>query len=436
MNTSLSMPAWQVLLVDDDPDVHEITQLVLMDLTFSGRKIQFHSVYSGEECKAHLAAHPDTALVLLDVVMETDDAGLATVRYIREQLRNADLQIVLRTGHPGLAPEREVITGYEINGYFLKTELTAQKLTSVVIGGLRTYQYVKALQQANALQPEGRPLAAHHAPDLSSAAAASDAGVEAAIEQSLRSGQYRLQAVSQFDLGCAAIAAIALLPEWPVPDGWMPHTEIAGSIRRPALITEINAALLRRACEFAQAWHADPQAAMSGPSRVSVPILLPQVAGAEVSALLALPELLRQYLRETGQPGNVLDLQLPITMLGTATEAARLACARIQEQGASVTLADVGNTPISLANLQRLLPDRLQIPLGYVRNVAADAKRAAIARAVIALAHTLGMQVLANGLASTDELQFFKWEGCDHGQGDVLGAAWETTEWMKAVTRK
>ena len=436
MNTSLSVPPWQVLLVDDDPDVHEITQLVLADLTFSGRGIQFHSAYSGEECKAYLAAHPDTALVLLDVVMETDDAGLETVRYIREQLRNADLQIVLRTGHPGMAPEREVITGYEINGYFLKTELTAQKLTSVVIGGLRTYQYVKALQQANALQPEGGLPAARPLPDLASAAPSGGPGVEDAVEESLRGGQYRLQAVSQFDLSSAAIAAIALLPEWPVARGWMPHTEIACRIRRPGLITEINAALLRRACELAQAWHTDPQAAVSSPTRVSVPILLPQVAGAEESALLALPELLRQSLRETGQPGNQLDLQLPGILLGTATEAARLACARIQEQGASVTLADVGNTPISLANLQRLLPDRLQIPLGYVRNVATDARRAAIARAVIALAHTLGMQVLANGLASTDELQFFKWEGCDHGQGDVLGTAWETTAWMKAAARK
>ncbi len=436
MNTSLSMPAWKVLLADDDPDVHEITQLVLMDLTFSGRKVQLHSVYSGAQCNAYLSAHPDTALVLLDVVMETDDAGLATVRYIREQLRNADLQIVLRTGHPGLAPEREVITGYEINGYFLKTELTAQKLTSVVIGGLRTYQYVKALQQASTLQPGAGLLAARPSPDLPSAAAASDPAVEDAVEASLRGGQYRLLAVSQFDLGSAAIAAIALLPEWRVPDGWLPHTEIAGRLRRPGLVSEINAVLLRRACALAQAWHVDPQAAVSGPVRVSVPILLPQVAGAEESALLALPELLRQCLCETGQSGNVLDLQLPVSILGTATESARLACARVQEQGASVTLADVGDTPISLANLQCLLPDRLQIPQGYVRNVATDAKRAAIARAVIALAHTLGMQVLANGLASSDELQFFKWEGCDHGQGDVLGTAWETTGWLQAAAGK
>lgn len=422
MNSSLSMPAWQVLLVDDDPDVHEITRLVLMDLTFSGRKIQFHSVYSGEACRAHLARHPDTALVLLDVVMETDDAGLATVRYIREQLRNPDLQIVLRTGHPGMAPEREVVTGYEINGYFLKTEMTAQKLTSVVIGGLRAYQYVKALQQAHAL-----PKPVPRAPELPTSEAASDAQVEAAIEQALHSGQYRLQAVSQFDLGSAAIAAIALLPAWPGPTGWMPHAEIANYVRSPGLIGAINAVLLRRACELALAWHSDPQAALSGPARVSVPILLPLMAGAEESELLALPELLRQYLRETAQAGSGLDLQLPGILLGTATEAARLACARIQEQGASVTLADVGNTPISLANLQRLLPDRLQIPQDYVRNVATDAKRAAIARAVIALAHTLGMQVLANGLASSEELQFFKWEGCDIGQGDVLGSVWETT---------
>ncbi|MCP3018798.1 EAL domain-containing response regulator [Cupriavidus basilensis] len=427
MNSSLSMPAWQVLLVDDDPDVHEITRLVLTDLTFSGRKIQFHSVYSGEACRAHLAAHPDTALVLLDVVMETDDAGLATVRYIREQLRNPDLQIVLRTGHPGMAPEREVVTGYEINGYFLKTEMTAQKLTSVVIGGLRAYQYVKALQQAHALpQPAPHAQGVPRAPERPACEAGS-ARIEAAIEQALHSGQYRLQAVSQFDLGSAAVAAIALLPSWPGSTGWMPHAEIASHVRSPGLIGAINAALLRRACELALAWHADPQSALSGAARVSVPILLPLMAGAEESELLALPELLRQYLRETAQAGSVLDLQLPGLLLGTATEAARLACARIQEQGASVTLADVGNTPISLANLQRLLPDRLQIPQDYVRNVATDAKRAAIARAVIALAHTLGMQVLANGLASSEELQFFKWEGCDIGQGDVLGSVWEAT---------
>ena len=105
MNSSLSMPAWQVLLVDDDPDVHEITRLVLTDLTFSGRKIQFHSVYSGEACRAHLAAHPDTALVLLDVVMETDDAGLATVRYMAQQTAVMYLEALL-----SIAPLRSFTT--------------------------------------------------------------------------------------------------------------------------------------------------------------------------------------------------------------------------------------------------------------------------------------------------------------------------------------
>ena len=69
--------------------------------------------------------------------METDDAGLRLCGYIRETLGNHDVQIVLRTGQPGQAPEREVILSYEINGYFLKTELTAAKLHSIIICALR-----------------------------------------------------------------------------------------------------------------------------------------------------------------------------------------------------------------------------------------------------------------------------------------------------------
>ena len=87
-----------------------------------------HSAYSAPEAKAFLESHPDTALMLLDVVMETDDAGLRLVSYVREQMGNSDLQIVLRTGQPGMAPEREVIAGYDINGYLLKTEMIAQRL--------------------------------------------------------------------------------------------------------------------------------------------------------------------------------------------------------------------------------------------------------------------------------------------------------------------
>ena len=137
---------WLVLLVDDEPEIHEITKLVLANACVAGRPVALHSAYSGEEARVFMRQNPGTALVLLDVVMETDDAGLALVRYIRDQLRNPDVQIVLRTGQPGMAPEREVILQFDINGYFLKTEITAQKLYSITISSLRAFQFIKSLR--------------------------------------------------------------------------------------------------------------------------------------------------------------------------------------------------------------------------------------------------------------------------------------------------
>ncbi|RUO25334.1 response regulator [Aliidiomarina minuta] len=131
---------WKILIVDDEPEVHAVTKLALSDFSFLGRGLEFHSAYSGEEARELATAHPDAAIVLLDVVMETDDAGLHVARFIREELGNRFTRIILRTGQPGQAPERTVIVNYDINDYKSKTELTAQKLFTAVMSSLRSYR--------------------------------------------------------------------------------------------------------------------------------------------------------------------------------------------------------------------------------------------------------------------------------------------------------
>ena len=131
---------WLVMIVDDDVDVHTLTHLVLRDLTFEGRGVRFLDAYTGAEAHTLMAEHPETAVVLLDVVMETDHAGLDLVRNIREDLGNRMVRIILRTGQAGLAPELEVIADYDINDYREKTELTSQKLTSIVTSALRGFR--------------------------------------------------------------------------------------------------------------------------------------------------------------------------------------------------------------------------------------------------------------------------------------------------------
>uniref|UniRef100_A0A486XPP4 Response regulator n=1 Tax=Rheinheimera sp. BAL341 TaxID=1708203 RepID=A0A486XPP4_9GAMM len=140
--------SWKVLIVDDEPEVHAVTKLALSDFAFQSKNLTFLSAYSGAEARALVQQQPDIAVILLDVVMETDDAGLLVARYIREELHNEHVRIILRTGQPGQAPERQVIINYDINDYKSKTELTAQKLFTVIMSSLRSYRDIMSLEQS------------------------------------------------------------------------------------------------------------------------------------------------------------------------------------------------------------------------------------------------------------------------------------------------
>lgn len=133
------LPPWRVLIVDDDVDVHVVTKFALSTASFAGRRLSFVHAYSAAEALAKLRDIPDIALVLLDVMMETADAGLQLARQVREQLHNDLVRIVLRTGQPGQAAEHNIIIDYDINDFWSKTDLTTRKLFTTVIAALRAY---------------------------------------------------------------------------------------------------------------------------------------------------------------------------------------------------------------------------------------------------------------------------------------------------------
>ncbi|WP_024953883.1 DUF3369 domain-containing protein [Sulfurospirillum arcachonense] len=137
---NLSKATCKVLIVDDEEEVHLVTRTVLGEFTFEGKKLEILSAYSGEEALELLSKQQDIQLILLDVVMESDDAGLIVAKKIREELGLKKIRIVLRTGQPGSAPEKEVIDNYDINDYKEKTELTSKKLYTTVIASLRAYR--------------------------------------------------------------------------------------------------------------------------------------------------------------------------------------------------------------------------------------------------------------------------------------------------------
>ncbi|GAC1336017.1 MAG: DUF3369 domain-containing protein [Beijerinckiaceae bacterium] len=138
--------AWKVAIIDDDRAVHEGTRFALYDYTLHGNGIELLSAYSAEEGRTLLRAHPDIAVALLDVVMESDTAGLDLVGFIRKELKNDTVRIILRTGQPGQAPERQVIVDFDINDYKAKTELTADRLFTTLTSALRGYQQLERLE--------------------------------------------------------------------------------------------------------------------------------------------------------------------------------------------------------------------------------------------------------------------------------------------------
>jgi len=139
---------WKLLICDDDCSVHVVTKLALDGFKFAGKELEVISAFSGAEGIKMIEQHPDIALILQDVIMETNDAGLQAIKYIREVLKNRLVRIILRTGQPAEFPESSIILNYDINDYKSKTELTEQKLFTTVVSSLRAYSTMLGLVES------------------------------------------------------------------------------------------------------------------------------------------------------------------------------------------------------------------------------------------------------------------------------------------------
>lgn len=142
---SLRCPSWRILIVDDEEQVHKVTSLVLGGCRFDHADIEMTHAHSMAQARSILQSQPPFALALIDVVMETDDAGLRLVQFIRDELKDKDIRLVLRTGQPGQAPEETVIERYDINDYKNKTELTSTKLKTLLYSALRSYRDIRTI---------------------------------------------------------------------------------------------------------------------------------------------------------------------------------------------------------------------------------------------------------------------------------------------------
>ena len=141
---------WKVLIADDDKAIHAVTKLALTGTSFHGRPLAWLDAYSGDEAVQLMRKNDDVALVLMDVVMETDTAGLDAAQSIREELGNLFVRIVVRTGQAGAEREETVVKRYGIDDYREKTDLTSTRLFTLVHTSLAHYEQLRVLEQARA----------------------------------------------------------------------------------------------------------------------------------------------------------------------------------------------------------------------------------------------------------------------------------------------
>lgn len=144
----ISIPEkYLILVVDDEPDMHSLSRLSLKNLKYDGRGVELAFASTGQEAVDFMREHPETSVILLDVVMESSSAGLDACRTIRQEIGNEFVRVLLRTGQPGAAPEKKVIDEYDIDGYLAKAELTTNRLFTAVRTAIKAYRELLELQR-------------------------------------------------------------------------------------------------------------------------------------------------------------------------------------------------------------------------------------------------------------------------------------------------
>ena len=151
--------SWKILVVDDEKSIHDVTRSALKDITIEGRSLEMIFALSAEEAKQKLSEHDDIAMALVDVIMETKTAGLDLVDYIRNELKNNLIRLIIRTGQPDEVPERNIIDNYDINDYKEKTELTVDKLYTVIRSSIK--QYMQLIELSNKYEDVYKQMTTH-----------------------------------------------------------------------------------------------------------------------------------------------------------------------------------------------------------------------------------------------------------------------------------
>ncbi|KAF1045906.1 MAG: putative signaling protein [Xylophilus sp.] len=243
-----------------------------------------------------------------------------------------------------------------------------------------------------------------------------DAAARSALEAELRVALQRgsIEAWFQPVVDAAGrITGAEALSRWRHPArGLVPPGEFIPLAEQTGLIQQLGRHMLRLACDQLVRW--------AGSRRTSHLIVAVNVSAREFRHPDFVGEVVR-VLEETGAPPRRLKLELTESMLLHDVQESIARMNALKTLGVGFSLDDFGTGYSSLAYLKRLPLDQLKIDQSFVRDVLTDRNDAAIARTIIALAHSLGLDVVAEGVETEGQRSFLLRHGCLRFQGYLYG---------------
>ena len=232
--------------------------------------------------------------------------------------------------------------------------------------------------------------------------------LETLLRQAMDHNQLRLHFQPQVDLARGEVIGMEALARWDSPSlGAISPTRFIPLAEETGLIVPLGEWALRSACRQMRAWMDEEDA----PDYVAVNVSAVQLSRSD------LPAVVRAALQEFDLDASYLELEITESFVMAGPEAAVRVLQELKDLGVRLSIDDFGTGYSSLAYLKRLPVDRLKVDQSFVRDMLVDANDEAIVRAVIAMGHSLGLNVLAEGVETVEQAQRLKMLGCDSAQG-------------------
>jgi diguanylate cyclase (GGDEF)-like protein len=239
------------------------------------------------------------------------------------------------------------------------------------------------------------------------------------LHKALERNELSLHYQAQVDIASRRIIGFEALMRWQHPElGFISPVEFIPIAEESGVIVEMGAWALNQACHQARAW----LDAGHGPLRMAVNLSARQFADDELMATVI------EALEKSGLPPASLELEITESIAMQGLERTVMMLTALKKLGIALAMDDFGTGYSSLSYLKRFPLDALKVDQSFVRNITTDPGDAAITRAVVAMAHSFGMIVIAEGVETTEHLEFLAGLGCEDAQGYLFSKPLPATD--------